>query len=114
MQIATIENSVYVTMKNDIALIIIGTLDLYEHQSTFNPDMPLRLFIYLAEEYQKGIEKSEISLYGTRQILLPAPQCIVFYNGKDEMPGAQGVLRVHRGFEKLHGKGRCTKERGSK
>ncbi len=45
----------------------------------------------MAEEYQKLIEQAEASLYGTKRILLPAPQCIVFYNGKQDMPEALNV-----------------------
>lgn len=73
-------------MKNDLAFVIAGTLNLYEHQSSMNPNMPVRFLIYLAEEYQKLIEQAEISLYGSRQILLPTPQCVVFYN--EEMQGS--------------------------
>lgn len=48
-----------------------------------NPNMPVRFLIYLAEEYQKLIEQAEMSLYGSRQIFLPTPQCVVFYNGEN-------------------------------
>ena len=53
LEVVTIESAVYVVMKNDLAFIIAGTLNLYEHQSTYNPNMPVRFLIYLAEEYQK-------------------------------------------------------------
>lgn len=85
----TLESAVYISMKNDIALMLTGTISLYEHQSTWNPNMPIRFLIYLAEEYQKFIELSEESLYGTKRILLPASQCVVFYNGEKNMPEEQ-------------------------
>ena len=56
----------------------------YEHQSTMNKNIPVRFLLYLAEEYQKVIEKAEISLYGSRQIALPVPKCVVFYNGEKD------------------------------
>lgn len=84
MEIVTIESAVYVAMNNDTAFIFAGTLSLYEHQSTMNKNMPVRFLLYLAEEYQKVIEKAEISLYGSRQITLPMPKCIVFYNGEND------------------------------
>lgn len=86
LQVVTIENAVYVAMKNDLAFVFAGTLNLYEHQSTYNPNMPVRFLIYLAEEYQKLIERAETSLYGSRQIKLPTPQCVVFYNGEKDSP----------------------------
>ena len=85
-------------MKNDLAFVITGTLNLYEHQSTCNPNMPVRFLIYLAEEYQMIVEQAEESIYGTKQISLPTPQCIVFYNGEKEMPEEQ-ILRLSDAFE---------------
>ena len=58
LQIVTIENAVYIVMKNDLAFVITGTLNLYEHQSTYNPNMPVRFLIYLAEEYQMIVEQA--------------------------------------------------------
>ena len=98
LQVVTIESAVYVVMKNDLAFVIAGTLNLYEHQSTYNPNMPVRFLIYLAEEYQELIEQAEESLYGTKQISLPTPQCIVFYNGEQDAPEEQ-ILKLSDAFE---------------
>lgn len=97
LQVVTIESAVYVVMKNDLAFVLAGTLNLYEHQSSYNPNMPVRFLIYLAEEYQKLLVQTEESLYGTRQILLPLPQCVVFYNGEREMPEEQ-ILKLSDAF----------------
>lgn len=98
LQTVTIENAVYAVMKNDLAFVIAGTMSLYEHQSTYNPNMPVRFLIYLAEEYQKLIAQAEASLYGTIRISLPTPQCVVFYNGEKEIPEEQ-VLKLSDAFE---------------
>lgn len=98
LEVVTIESAVYIVMKNDLAFVIAGTLNLYEHQSSMNPNMPVRFLIYLAEEYQKLIEQAEMSLYGSRQILLPTPQCIVFYNGEKDFPEEQ-ILKLSDAFE---------------
>lgn len=98
LRIVTIESVVYITMKNDLAFVMAGVLNLYEHQSTCNPNMPVRFLIYLAQEYQKVIEEAKESLYGERQIQLPTPQCIVFYNGEKEMQEEQ-VLCLSEAFE---------------
>ncbi len=97
LHIVTIENAVYVVMKNDLAFVLAGTLNLYEHQSTYNPNMPIRFLIYLAEEYQKLVEQAEDCLYGTKQIILPVSQCIVFYNGERDMPEEQ-ILKLSDAF----------------
>ena len=62
------------------------------------PTRPVRFLIYLAEEYQKIVEQAEESIYGTKQISLPTPQCIVFFNGEKEMPEEQ-VLKLSDAFE---------------
>jgi hypothetical protein len=98
LEVVTIENAVYVVMKNDLAFMIAGTLNLYEHQSTYNPNMPVRFLIYLAEEYQKLVEQDEDSLYGKQKIMLPTPQCVVLYNGKTTMP-EECTLRLSDSFE---------------
>ncbi|MCM1261530.1 MAG: hypothetical protein NC313_02315 [Butyrivibrio sp.] len=98
LQVVTIKNAVYVTMKNDLAFLLMGTLNMYEHQSTYSANMPVRFLIYLAEEYQKIVNKAESSLYGTRLISLPTPQCVVFYNGTSKMP-EETVLRLSDAFE---------------
>src|SRR5574344_387057 len=98
LQVVTIESAVYVVMKNDLAFIIAGVINLYEHQSTVNPNMPVRFLIYLAQEYQGIIEKAKESLYGSKQITLPTPHCVVFYNGDQEMP-EEKTLRLSDAFE---------------
>ena len=86
MEIVTIENAVYIVMKNDLAFIIADVLSMYEHQSTVNGNMPVRFLIYLTEEYQKFLERADKSIYGKRPIDLPVPKCVVFSNGEEEMP----------------------------
>lgn len=98
LEIVTIESAVYVVMKNDLAYILSGTLSMYEHQSTYSPNLPVRFLIYLAQEYQMVIEKAEKSLYGSGQISLPTPQCIVFYNGVKEIP-EERTLKLSDAFE---------------
>lgn len=98
LEIVTIESAVYVVMKNDLAFVLAGTLGMYEHQSTHSPNLPVRFLIYLAQEYQRVIERAEISLYGSAQIMLPTPQCVAFYNGTEQMPEEQ-ILRLSDAFE---------------
>lgn len=97
LQVVTIESAVYVVMKNDLAFVLAGTLSLYEHQSTYNPNMPVRFLIYLAEEYQKLIERAQTSLYGSVRIALPTPQCVVFYNGERDEP-EEKILKLSDSF----------------
>ena len=51
LEIVTLENAIYMGMKNDLAFIIGTDLFLYEHQSTYNPNMPLRDLFYISTVY---------------------------------------------------------------
>ena len=54
LNIVTLENAVYMGMKNDLAFVLETGLYLYEHQSTYNPNIPLRDLFYIASEYQSS------------------------------------------------------------
>ena len=82
LEIVTLENDIYMGMKNDLAFIIDTNLFLYEHQSSFTPNMPLRNLFYISAEYQKLVNKK--SLYSSALQKIPAPNFIVFYNGMDK------------------------------
>lgn len=58
LTIVTLENSVYMNMKNDVTFLLDNRLSLYEHQSTWNPNMPLRDLFYVSRTYQ-GLVKDE-------------------------------------------------------
>ena len=79
LQIVTLENAIYMGMKNDLAFIMDMNLYLYEHQSTYNPNIPLRNLFYIADEYQRLVVRK--SLYSTVIQKIPTPRFIVFYNG---------------------------------
>ena len=82
LEIVTLDNAIYMGMKNDLAFIINTNLFLYEHQSTYNPNMPLRDLFYISGEYQKLVDLK--SLYTSTRLRIPTPNFIVFYNGKEK------------------------------
>ena len=100
LQIVTLENAVYMGMKNDLAFIIDTNLFLYEHQSTYNPNMPLRDLFYIASEYQRLVDRK--SLYSTAIQKIPAPKFLVFYNGTKEMEDSR-IDRLSSAYENLTG-----------
>ena len=85
LEFNTIEDVIYVGYKNDLSFIIGNTLNLYEHQSTINPNIPLRGLRYLSLLYNAHVAQTGADEYGTRLIRLPYPQFVVFYNGTDHM-----------------------------
>ena len=100
LEIVTLENAIYMGMKNDLAFIIDTNLFLYEHQSTYNPNMPLRDLFYISSEYQKLVDHK--SLYSSTLLKIPAPQFIVFYNGTEKEKDSW-VNHLSESFENLSG-----------
>ena len=97
LQIVTLDNAIYISRKNDLAFLLAGSINMYEHQSTLNPNMPVRFLIYLAQEYQLLVESTDKSLYESEMIPLPTPQCVVFYNGTADAPD-EYELRLSSAF----------------
>ena len=97
LEITTMENAVYMSMKNDVSCIIANNMALFEQQSTWNPNMPLRGFMYFSDLFNKYISKDPLRLYGDKLIKLPTPQYYVFYNGRKEIPDKQ-LLKLSDAF----------------
>lgn len=81
IRFTTIEDALFISMKNDVSFLISGPLNLYEQQSSYNPDMPLRYLMYAGMSYAKYIESSSILLYSSYLQRIPAPRCLCFYDG---------------------------------
>ena len=99
-EIVTLDNAVYMGMKNDLSFLLDTHIYLYEHQSTKNPNMPLRDLFYISLEYQKYV--SDKSLYSSTLQKLPAPVFMVFYNGTEEME-ERTELRLSQAYEHFEG-----------
>ncbi len=84
LEINTLENAIYLGRKNDISFVIHSELHLYEHQSTVNPNMPLRSLLYLSAIYERMTAGRD--LHTSRRLELPLPSCVVFYNGTKKQP----------------------------
>lgn len=84
LEINTLENAIYMSIRNDISFLIDGRLSLYEHQSTYSPNLPLRFLFYISHLYSRMTK--DRNLYGSKTVRIPAPEFVIFYNGRAEMP----------------------------
>lgn len=98
MEITTLENVLYIKVKNDVSFIIGCTMNLYEHQSSYNPNMPLRGLMYFCKLYNIYIEQSELNWFSSTLQKIPTPNYVVFYNGLRGEPDRQ-ILRLSDAFE---------------
>lgn len=90
LEIITLQNAVYMSMKNDLSFLMDFQMYLYEHQSTSNPNLPLRDLFYVVRQYEKLTMGK--NLYGQGRVKLPTPHFIVFYNGTGRQPETK---RIH-------------------
>lgn len=86
VSITTLKDALYIGMRNDVSCMIYNTMNLYEHQSTYNPNMALRGLFYLADLYRGYINKNKLDIFSSVRLRLPYPKYVVFYNGKQERP----------------------------
>lgn len=84
VEICTLTKGISLSVRNDASFIIDTDLSLYEHQSTYNPNMPLRSLIYLGEVIKPLVKDKD--LYGRNRIKIPTPHLVVFYNGTKDCP----------------------------
>lgn len=86
LKINTIENVVYITMRNDISFLVDTEINLFEEQSSYNPNMPLRGYIYFSTLYQTYLAENDLNLTSSTRIKIPTPKLYVFYHGGPKQP----------------------------
>ncbi len=97
LQITTLENAIYMSMKNDASCMIDMSLQLYEQQSTVNPNMPARFLEYVAKQFEKLFVHH--NMYSRKQVPIPTPKFYVFYNGEEEQPELR-IMKLSDSFVK--------------
>lgn len=97
LEINTLQNAIYMNMKNDVSFLFNFQVNLYEHQSTVNPNMPLRDLIYVCKLLQNIIR--DCDLYSSNLVKIPAPRFVVFYNGTEKQPERK-VYRLSDSYSK--------------
>lgn len=95
VEVNTLECGVFMKIYNDVSFVISGTINLYEHQSTINPNMPLRDLYYITDMYKPyGMTHD---LYEETLIKVPTPKFVVFYNGRRNAPEKE-ILKLSDAF----------------
>ena len=98
IQFNTLGDVVYMKMKNDTSFIIYFVMNLWEHQSSYNPNMPMRFFIYGGALYDKYATMTRYYRFSSKLQKIPRPKCVCFYNGTVEQPEQQ-VLNLSDAYE---------------
>ena len=106
LEVNTLEDVLYLSMKNDVSFLVGGTMNLYEHQSTFNPNMPLRGVFYFSRVYEGYVADNNLMIYHEKRVRLPKPKYIVFYNGTKNQPDSM-ELKLSDCFENTDNEAPC-------
>ncbi len=110
IRITTMEDVLYMGMKNDVSFIITDIMNIYEQQATYNPNIPVRELMYAAKLYDKYIHENKLNIYGDTLVALPIPKLVVFYNGQDNY--GDRILELKDAFQAgtAAGEGESSKE----
>ena len=84
VEVCNLERGISLSVRNDAAFILDMNLNVYEHESTVCPNMPLRELIYVTNILEQWVRTQNI--YGRRLVKIPTPRFAVFYNGTEEQP----------------------------
>ena len=98
LELNTIENVIYITMHNDISFLVDSQMTLYEQQSSWNPNMPLRGLFYFSQLYQIYLTQNDENVISSQLVKIPTPKFIVFYNGTKNDPDSW-KLKLSTAFE---------------
>ena len=103
----TLNDAVYIGIKNDMSFLMGEMLNLYEHQSTKNPNMPMRGLLYLARNFESYIAQNHLNMYGRTLQKFPLPQYYIFYNGTEDEPDRR-EMKLTDAFPEIEGKTSCV------
>ena len=107
LEIFTVENVLYMNFKGDISFLVDLCLYLFEHQSSYNPNMGVRGLIYFAQSYNKYMEKHKLNRFGAKLLSLPKPVFVVFYNGTSWQE-EETTIRLSDCFDMDEGEEACV------
>jgi hypothetical protein len=91
--ITTLDDVLYRGIKNDVSFIVGDVyMTLFEQQSSFSRNLPLRMLLYIARVYEHIIPNKEVHKEHLLKVVRPFP--VVFYTGRDRGKSAMEQDRV--------------------
>ena len=100
LKIITLEDALYIDVKNDVGYIFHDVMNLIEQQSTFTPNMPLRGLGYFSDSYKEFVSetyRNASAIYSRKLLKIPTPRFYVLYNGTEDQEDQE--LRLSSAYE---------------
>ena len=97
-RLVTLENILAIGQYNDLGFQVRDKLILMvEAQSTFSPNIPLRMLMYLAKTYNEDVEEHSLSIYSSTKVMIPRPELYVVYTGEHKTPTTLKLSDMYEG-----------------
>lgn len=98
IKLVTLENILAIGQYNDLGFQVRDKLILMvEAQSTFSPNIPLRMLMYLAKTYNEYVEEHSLSIYSSTKVMIPRPELYVVYTGEHKTPTTLKLSDMYEG-----------------
>lgn len=85
--VKTLKSVMVNTRINDLSFVVRDRyIALVEAQSTWNPNMTLRMLFYIAESYKRYLDETDQSEHSSTRVTLPEPELYLVYSGDKDVP----------------------------
>jgi len=82
LTLVTLSSLILKERYNDLGILVRDRLlVMVEAQSTFTANILTRFLLYLAETYNRYINRMNLNVYGTKKVSVPMPELYVIYHG---------------------------------
>ena len=87
INIYTLDSVIVNTIYNDLGFLVKDKfILLVEAQSTWNPNIPVRMLFYLSETLRRYIADTKQIEHSRSKVKLPKPELYVIYSGEEKIP----------------------------
>ena len=94
-------NVLYIQIREDVVFLYGGSLNFFEHQSTWSPNLPFRMLEYAARQFAAIADKNIKAVYSSRIVKFPKPRFFVLYNGTDRTIPAETTLKLSESYDTI-------------
>lgn len=88
------DNVLYIQIREDVVFLYSSTLNIFEHQSTWSPNLPFRMLEYAARQFAEIANRNIKAVYSSRIVKFPKPKFFVLYNGTDRTIPPETTLKL--------------------
>ena len=96
------DNVLYIQIREDVVFLYSSTLNFFEHQSTWSPNLPFRMLEYAARQFAEVADKNIKLIYSSHTVKFPKPKFFVLYNGTDRTIPPETTLKLSESYDTIN------------